>query len=115
MLSRIYRLKKEADIRRVFRDGKTLKDPPLSLRRAPNNLECSRFGFVIPVKAAKKATVRNKIKRRMSEMIRSRLPKIKKGFDVLILAFSGTDKLDFPALEKKIDNLFQGARLYENA
>lgn len=115
MLPQIHRLKKEADIQNVFRAGKVVKDPPLSLRRAPNGLECSRFGFVIPVRAAKKATVRNKIRRRMAEIIRSRLPKIKKGFDVLISAFAGADKLDFPGLERKIDNLFWGARLHKDA
>lgn len=114
MLDRTHRLKKETDIQKVFREGKVFKCPPLSLRRSANGLEYSRFGFVIPVRAARKATDRNKIKRRMSEMIRLRMPKIKKGVDVLVLAFAGTDKLDFKELESRIDSLFQEARLRQN-
>lgn len=90
----------------AFREG------PLLLKRSANDLEDSRFGFVVPVKTAKKAVLRNRIRRRISEITRLRLPGIKKGFDVLISAFPGADKLSFPELKGALERLFQKSKLY---
>ncbi|MDO8424799.1 MAG: ribonuclease P protein component [bacterium] len=113
MLPQNRRLKKENDIRRVFKEGQTFKSAPLSLKAAANDLGRSRFGFAVPLRVTKKATSRNKIKRRMSETIRLQLPIIKKGFDVMILVFPGADKLSFQELKGTLENLFQKAKLYD--
>lgn len=115
MLPQARRLKKEKDINRVLKGGKTFKEAFLSLRVAVNQAGDSRFGFVVSSRVAKKATSRNRIKRRMSETIRLRLPRIKKGFDALILTFPGTDKLSFSELEETLDKLLQKAKLLEEA
>lgn len=116
MLSKLYRLKKDSDIKRVFKEGKMFKSPPLSLRLALNGSGRNKFGFVVSSKVAKKAFSRNKIRRRLSEIIRSQLPKIKKeeareGFDALIVAYPGTDKLSFAELRALLDSLLEKAKL----
>lgn len=113
MLPQSRRLKKENDISRVFKRGKTFKDASLSLRVVENQMKGSRFGFIVSLKVAKKATSRNQIKRRMSEIVRLQLPRIKKGFDVMISTFPGTGKLSFPELEGALNRLFQKANLYD--
>ena len=45
----------------------------------------SKFGFIISTKISKKAVVRNKIKRMISEAIRQHLNTIKNGLDVVFL------------------------------
>lgn len=116
MLSKLYRLKKDSDIKRVFKEGKTFKAPPLSLRLALNGSNHNKFGFVVSSKVAKKAFSRNKIRRRLSEITRSQLPKIKKeggvqGFDLLIVAYPGTDKLSFAELKALLGSLLEKAKL----
>lgn len=111
MLPQLSRLRKQADINKVFKKGKTLSRAPLSLKLTPNFLSQTRFCFIVPAKTAKKAVLRNKIRRRLSEIIRINLPKIKNGFDVLILTCPGTDKLTFLELKERAQGLFQKANL----
>ena len=59
------------------------------MRIAENNLKTSRFAFVASLKAAKKAFLRNQIRRRLREAVRANLPKIKTGLDVVFFARPG--------------------------
>ena len=91
MLSGINRLKKKKDFERVFRRGRGLKDGFLSLKFAKNNLGLTRFGFVVGQKVSHKAVIRNKVKRRLRELVRVKLGNIKKGFDVAVVASKGAE------------------------
>lgn len=86
MLAKKHRLTKEKDFKRVFEEGKSFVDQFIVLKIAKNNLDISRFGFIISLKIAKKSTTRHKIRRRLSEIIRLKLEKIEPGFDIIILA-----------------------------
>ena len=128
------RLKKEKDFEKVFKTGKGFKEKFLYLKIKKNNLGVSRFGFVISKKVSKKATSRNKLKRRLRELVKIKLPKIKKGIDGTIVVNPGgevspardykdgketqskqtSNKVnDFRELEKIINKLFEKAGLYE--
>ena len=85
MLCKINRLKKEADFERVFKGGKSFREGFLFLKIKKNNLENSRFGFVVSKKNAKKAFLRNKIKRSLREAVRGEIKNIKKGIDGIIM------------------------------
>ena len=82
MLSRKNRLKKKKDFEQVFRRGETLKEGFLTLKLAKNNLKVTRFGFVISLKVSKKASLRNKIRRRLRAIAKTKIPQIKTGFDM---------------------------------
>jgi len=84
-LSKKYRLKKRKDFEKVLKKGIYYSGPCLSIKLKRNNLNISRFGIVIGSKISKKAVNRNKIKRRISEVIRLNLPNLKRGFDVVVL------------------------------
>ncbi len=71
----------------------------------------SRFGFGISKKVSKKATIRNKLKRRLRELVKMRLPKVKKGIDGAIIVMPGFEINDFWELEKIINNLFEKTRI----
>ena len=111
MLSEINRLKKKKDFEKVFKKGKSFKEDFLILKIISNNLEVSRFGFIVSQKISKRASLRNKIKRRLRESVRLRLLKIKKGIDGVLITSPGLETKDFWEIEKSIDKLFKKAKL----
>lgn len=111
MLSLNNRLKKTTDIRKVFKNGRFLKEGFLILKTAKNNLNKSRFGFIVSQKVSKKAVVRNKIKRKMRGIVRKELKEIKTGTDNLFMALPGLEKKDFSAIQETISSLLKKAKL----
>ncbi len=83
------RLKKKNDFDRVFKKGRSFEGNALSLRLTENDLKVSRFAFVVSLKVAKKAFLRNKIRRRLREAVKANLSKIKTGLDVVFFARPG--------------------------
>ena len=111
MLPEINRLKNKKDFEKVFKEGEGFKEDFLILKLLSNNLKGSRFGIIVSKKISKKATLRNKIKRQVRELIRLRLPKIKKGKDLILIAIPGLEKEDFWEIEETIKKLFKRAKL----
>ena len=112
MLPSENQLKKEKDIERVFKKGKSFKEGFLVLKIINNDLENSRFGFVVSTKISKKASLRNKIKRRLRELVRARLKKIKTGADGLFVAVPGIEEKDFWEIEDTMNKIFLRAKLF---
>ncbi len=109
MLPKANRLKKNKDFENVFKKGQSFKEAFLYLKIKKNNLESSRFGFVVSKKFSQKATERNKIKRRLRELVKVKLPKIKEGIDGVIIVMPGFKTDDFLELEKMVNKLFKKA------
>ena len=109
MLPKTFRLTLNNDIKRVLREGKPFFTKFLNFRIFKNNLETSRFCIIISNKVDKRATIRNKIKRQISEILRLNMDKIRGGYDVNILVKSNiidkaTNKIgyDYQEIEKNI-------------
>lgn len=122
MLPKINRLKKKKDIERVFKKGKGFKEDFLILKIAKNALSQTRFGFVVSQKVSKKATLRNKIKRRLREMVSKKGKKLKKGrhpsatrsgMDVVLIALPGLETKDFWEIDETLNKLFKKAKCLE--
>ncbi|MCJ7829664.1 ribonuclease P protein component [Patescibacteria group bacterium] len=113
MLSKANRLKKKKDFEKVFKKGQGLKEGFLYLKFIKNNFGVSRFGFIVSKKFSQKATTRNKIKRRLRELVRIKLSKIKKGIDGIIVVTPGFEINDFWELEEILNKLFKKAHLIE--
>lgn len=113
MLPKANRLKKKKDIKRVLKEGETFKEDFLILKMIKNGLKNSRFAFIISQKISKKAVLRNKIKRRLRELVRLKIKKIKGGWDLIFLGTPGLEEKDFWELEEVINKLFKKANLYE--
>jgi len=106
MLARENRLNKK-DFENVFRKSRTLKEDFLILKVAKNNLNQTRFGFVVSQKISKKANVRNKVKRRLRELVGLKIEKIKKGIDIVLISLPGIEKKDFPTINENLDKLLK--------
>lgn len=111
MLSRKYRLQKEKDFELVFKKGKPFCSEFLFLKLIKNDLKISRFGFVVGKKIAKKSTDRNKIKRRLRDIVRKKLEKIKPGFDVVIIGRPEVIERDYGEIDKVVEKLFKTGKL----
>ena len=115
MLPKKFRLHADNDIKRLVRGGKTFFLPQLTLKYQTNDQNALRLGFVVSTKVDKKAVVRNKVKRRMREALRSELNNIKNGHDLLFIAKKSCIELSLVDLKKQIQFALKTARLYNEA
>ena len=85
MLPRKNRLINKKDFELVYRYGSFFSFGEVSLRARKVGSDFSRIGFSIGLNYSKKATVRNSAKRKLREIVRKNLAKIKKGMDIVVL------------------------------
>lgn len=83
------RLKKKKEFDGVFKNGKTVNGSFLFIKFKSNNLDVSRFGFVISLKVSKKAVKRNRIRRLLAETAQNNLKQIKDNYDIIIVVKPG--------------------------
>ncbi len=86
MLPRENRLKKETDIKKLFKKGKGVFDRYVGAKTMKNGLEVSRFVVMVGVKVHKRAYKRNRIRRRIRATLYDHMSHIAKGFDIAIIA-----------------------------
>lgn len=75
--------------------SQTVQSPYCTIRISKNNLEYSRFGFVVSKKIDKRAVKRNSIKRAIRGLIEKNLNNLTKGLDLLFIVretFSDQEK-----------------------
>lgn len=112
MLSKNNRIQKKKDIERIFKKGKSFREDFLVLKTIKNDLNTCRFGFIVSQKISKKANIRNKVKRKLRELVRLKLKLLKPGLDNLLIALCGIEKKDFWEIEKMVNNLFKKAKIF---
>jgi len=105
MLPRNYRLLAEKDFSKLFRSGRNFSGEYLGMKASRNGLEQTRIGFAIGTKVAKRAVVRNLLKRRLREILRKTLPHLPTGFDLIIMAKPRSPELSFSELEQAVTAL----------
>jgi len=102
MLPKLNRLAKKKDFDVVFKKGIGMKAGFLLFKVIKNQLSESRFGFIVSKKVSNKATIRNKVKRRLRSVVAGSLPECKKGVDVIITALSGIEKKEFSEIKEVV-------------
>ena len=102
MLKQEYRLRKQKDFALVLKSTNTSGTKNILMKALSNNSDFSRFGFIISKKVDKRAVIRNRIKRQLSEIIRLQCDRIKPGFDVIILVKKPILEIDYKQMEKEI-------------
>ncbi|PIV45352.1 MAG: ribonuclease P protein component [Candidatus Nealsonbacteria bacterium CG02_land_8_20_14_3_00_37_10] len=111
MLSKNHRIRKKKDIEKIFKEGKNFRENSLVLKTVKNDLNAYRFGFIVSQKISKKANIRNKIKRRLREIVRLRMKSPEANTDNLFIALPGLEKKEFKQLEETIEKLFKKAKI----
>jgi ribonuclease P protein component len=92
----------------VYRAGKRLASSHFTVFVRSNELPLSRFGFSIK-KALGGAVVRNRIRRRVREIVRGHRQEIPAGWDIVIHPKSAVAKAPFAALEKELVRILTGS------
>src|SRR5271163_4471844 len=91
------RLVRRGDFDAVYRAGKRRSSSHFTVFFRANQLPVSRFGFSIK-KALGGAVVRNRIRRRIREIVRCHRAEIPAGWDVVIHPKSSVARAEFVAL-----------------
>ena len=110
-MRRKYRLRRNSDFQQVRQHGKFNASPLMVLAFLRNELDHSRFGFVVS-KRLGKAVQRNKIKRRMREATRLRIPQIKPGFDLVLIARQPIREANYTEIEQSLQHLLKKSDLW---
>ena len=108
-----FRLRKRRDFSYTFKKGKSLANYCLVLVYRKTNAEVTRVGFSISKKFGT-AVKRNRIKRQLREIYRSKIDNIKPGYDLVFIARRGAKAADFHTLKKQMENLLKRADLLKN-
>lgn len=111
MLSRVNRIKKKKDFEFIFKNSKSFKNSLFILKIAKNNLDISRFGFVISKKISNKAIIRNKIRRRVSDIAKEIISDVEKGKDLVLIALSGIEKKEFFEIKEAMVNILVRSKI----
>jgi ribonuclease P protein component len=101
-------LKKNSQFTLVYDEGRSWTGKEIILKALPNGLDSTRFGFVISHRLGK-ATVRNRVKRRLREIVRQTT--IQPGWDIIIISRIAAAEMDFKGLEKSVKKLLLKAGL----
>lgn len=101
------RLKKEKDFQQVFNKGRFINSDLISVRFLGNSTDDTRVGFIVSKKVSKKAVLRNRVKRKLREVMRANMEKIKGGFDIIITAKS----IELEEIDKTLEELLKRSNL----
>lgn len=114
MLPKRNRVKKKKDFETIFKKGVSFKNNLLVLKVVKNNLGQTRVGFIVSQKVSKKAVVRNKIRRRLVESVKTHEKDIKSGLDLVLIVLPGAEMSTFLDMKTSLNNIFAKAKLIKN-
>jgi len=99
MLKKENRLTKKKDFDQVFEKGKSSFNKLLGIKAVNNESSFSRFGIIVSTKISKKAVERNKIKRRIRNILQKELENIRIGKDVVIITLPEIKNKEYQEIE----------------
>jgi ribonuclease P protein component len=102
------RLVRRAEYDAVYREGRRRTSREFTIFLRPNGLEISRFGWSIK-KALGNAVRRNRIRRRLREILRLHRREISSGWDIVIHPRTTAATLEFLALTQDLLKLLPRA------
>ncbi len=108
------RLVRRADFDAVYREGRKRTSREFAIFLRANGLPLSRFGWSIK-KALGTAVRRNRIRRRVREMIRLHRSEIAAGWDIVIHPRASAATANFAALTSELMKLLPGEKEVEDS
>jgi ribonuclease P protein component len=105
VLKKINRIGRKKEFLEIKNKGKLINNPLFGTAYLIDNTKEVKFGFVISKKISKKAVDRNKIKRRISEILIKKLDKFIPGTKIVFLAKKSLLEAGVGEIEKEIDKI----------
>ena len=101
MLKKQNRLKKRKEFAYIYKHGEYSACKTLSVIYCKGNRKARKVGFSVSNKIGD-AVARNKIKRRMREVVRNLMHKLDKNYNYIIVARNGIENCDYASIQKSI-------------
>jgi ribonuclease P protein component len=102
LMQRRSRLTGNKRFSQIHQEGSSSANRLLVIRFLRNGVEHSRFGFVVS-KRIGGAVVRNRVKRRLREAVRT--SRVTAGWDAILIARKGSEKVNYRTLKLASNNL----------
>ena len=109
-MQRQFRLTRSTDFKRVRRDGRSNAHPLIVLIALENQLSITRVG-VAAGKRVGNAVKRNRAKRLIRAAARTLHPRIKTGWDIIIIARKPIIQSNMPQVREALQSILQRAQL----
>lgn len=104
-MKKSYLIKKNKNYKRVYNAGISLANRYAVIFACPNKLSSKkRFGFSVSKKIGK-AVIRNRVRRRLKEICQLNVSWFIDGYDYVLIARKGIDKVHYNSLKKSIEDL----------
>lgn len=101
-----YRLRKNEDFKRVYKEGKNYYNKYLVMYLRKNELGYSRIGYTITKKIGN-SVKRNKIKRRLKEIMRENFDNIDGEYDIILIPKKNSANIDFKTLKSAVIHILK--------
>jgi ribonuclease P protein component len=116
----LWRLRRSEDFARLRQVGITHRHHLMVLSYTQNGSQNdsenvslhNRYGFIVG-KQLGKAVTRNLIRRRLRAVVRRLDPRLKQGYDVVLIARAALAEQPFAVLERTVSELFRRAELFK--
>ncbi len=110
-LPKIFKIKK-TNFAKIFSQGKTVQNSFFFTYYIKTDLNLNRFATIVSSKVSAKATIRNKIRRRIQATIIKNILNLKTGFDIIISARPKVKDQKFLQLESSLMEIFKKANTF---
>jgi len=98
-------IKRNSDFRRIYAKGKSAVSPGAVIYCRKNKLGSNRAGYTVSKKLGK-AVVRNRVRRRLREIVRLNSGNLQQGYDLIVVARSRALEMDYHRLERDVLSCF---------
>lgn len=115
MLSSKHRFHGHGSLRYVYKNGQAIRSHLITIKHVTNpHRKTSRFSVVVSKKVHKSAVGRNRIRRRIYEVVRQEIPHMVGVHDIAIMVFSSeVMTMPYDELKQVLTQLFDQAGLYK--
>ena len=103
-------IKRSSDFRRIYAKGKSAVSPCVVVYCRKNRLGTNRVGFTVSKKLGK-AVVRNRVRRRLREIIRLNSDRLEQGYDLILVARTRAVEAEYRRLERDLLGCCERLRL----
>lgn len=111
-MKRRYRVRTDQRFQEIRRQGRSFANQLLVLCALPNDLPYSRFGFTVNSRIGN-AVRRNRIKRRLREIMRLQQDTLQPGWDIVLIARQPIRSAGYQEMETACARLLRRAQLFQ--
>jgi YidC/Oxa1 family membrane protein insertase len=111
MLPKENRLKKEKEFEAVFKGGRTIRGKSVFLRYLINGTNKTRIGFIVSKKISKLSVERNKVKRRMRDIVRLRKDSLKEGLSIVVVSLPSIKAMEYREMKEDLEKILSKEEL----